>query len=450
MVIVEKKDGSLRICIDPKELNECVMREYRTIPTAEQISSQLNGKKRFTVIDMADCYWHIKLDEPSSYLCTFNTPFGRYKFNRLPFGLSCASDAAQTMIEKYFGDIEGVLAIHDDLIIAADSYVEHDSILRKVFKKAKENNIKLNLRKIQFRVPEVKYLGNIVSSRGLSPDPAKVKAIHEMPTPTCKQDAQRLLGMVNYLGQFIPNLSEITAPIRALLRQEILWNWNHEQENAFSNLKHILTASPVLAFFDINKPVQLQVDASSHGLGACLTQLGHPISYASRSMNSAETHYAQIEKELLAIVFGCERFNQFVYGRKIHVKSDHKPLESILHKPISRAPPRVQRLLVRLMKYDFDVEFVPGKFLYIADTLSRAHLSDLPGPDDTINDEEILMVHTLVSNLSASPTKISEIQQATICDPTLQMITQYIVNGWPQRLNQVPLEIRPYWAVRSD
>ena len=153
---------------------------------------------------MADCYWHIKLDEPSSYLCTFNTPFERYKFNRLPFGLSCASDAAQSMIEKHFGDIEGVLAIHDDLIIAAESFAEHDKILRKVFQRAKERNIKFNLRKIQFRVPEVKYLGNIVSSSGLSPDPDKVKAIHDIPTPTCKQDAQRLLGMVNYLGQFIP------------------------------------------------------------------------------------------------------------------------------------------------------------------------------------------------------------------------------------------------------
>ena len=123
------------------------------------ISSQLNGEKIFTVIDMADCYWHIKLDEPSSYLSTFNTPFGRYKFNRLPFGLSCASDAAQSMIEKHFGDIEGVLAIHDDLIIAAESFAKHDKILRKVFQRAKERNIKFNLRKIQFRVPEVKYLG---------------------------------------------------------------------------------------------------------------------------------------------------------------------------------------------------------------------------------------------------------------------------------------------------
>ena len=156
---------------------------------------------------MADCYWHIELDDNSSKLCTFNTPFGRHKFNRLPFGISCASDAAQQMVEKYFGDIEGVTVINDDLIIAAKSNEEHDDILKNVFQRAHENNIKFNKNKIQLRVPNVTYLGNLVIEQGLQPDPQKINAILEMPNPTDKAGVHRFLCIVNFLGQFIPNLS---------------------------------------------------------------------------------------------------------------------------------------------------------------------------------------------------------------------------------------------------
>ena len=449
MVIVEKKDGSLRICIDPKELNIQIKRQYRVIPTAEEISSQLHGKNIFTVIDMADCYWHIKLDEASADLCTFNTPFGRYRFNRMPFGISCASDAALIMIEKHFGDIDGVLAIHDDLIISASNTEEHDKILITVFQRAKDRNIKFNLKKIQFRVSEVKYLGNIVSSEGLRPDPDKVKAINEMPTPSCKQDVHRLLGMINYLGQFISNLSEITAPIRSLLKKDTHWSWSHEHEKALKRIKETQTKSPLLAYYDVNSPVTLQVDASSHGLGACLIQNSHPVTYSSRSLTSAEKNYSQLEKELLAIVFGCERFNQFVYGKEINVKSDHKPLESIIKKPLSSAPPRVQRLLVRLLKYDVRIQFIPGKFLHIADTLSRAPLPST-GDLNTIHDESILMIHTVIKNLSISAKKKEELQEAIRNDNNLQLVKQFIINGWPECRKDLPPKLYPYWQVRND
>ena len=181
--------------------------------------------------------------------------------------------------------------------------------------------------------------------------------------------------MVNYLGQYIRNLSEVSFPLRSLVKKETTWQWSHEHTNALKTIQNILTAKPVLSFFDINSPIEIQVDASSHGLGACLIQHNHPISYASRSLTNAEKHYAQLEKELLAIVYACEKFNQYVYGQPVTIKSDHKPLATIIKKPISVTPPRVQRFLVRLMKYDLKIEFIPGKFLYIADTLSRAHSS---------------------------------------------------------------------------
>ena len=263
LVIVKKKDGSLRLCLDPKDLNEYILRDFKTIPSPEEISCKLHEKEYFTVTDMRDCYWHIVLDSKSSELCTFNTPYGRYKFNRLPFGICVASDAAQTMVEKTFGDIPGVIVIHDDLIIASKTSDEHDKILTKVFERARERNIKFNKNKIQFKVSEVKYLGHIIGKTGTRPNPEKIDAIQEMPNPTNKQELQRFLGLVNYVGKFIPNLSQITTPLRNLLEKNSDWNWNHEHDAAIKTIKNIITTNPTLQFFDINKQAQIQIDASS-------------------------------------------------------------------------------------------------------------------------------------------------------------------------------------------
>ena len=263
----------------------------------------------------------------------------------MPFGICSASDVAQKMVDNEFSDIPGALAVYDDIIVSGATPEEHDTALEKVLNRARERNIKFNKKKIQLRVTEVKYLGNIVSEKGFTPDPEKIRAIIETPPPK-RQDLRRLLGMVNYLSQYIPNMSEITAPLRSLLKKDIHWSWHDEHQKALKRIQKVLTSSPVLHFYDINKPVVLQVDASQGGLGACLIQEGHPVIYASRSLTNAEQHYAQIEKELLAIVFACERFNQFIYGKQVTVHSDHKPLEAIIAKPLSQAPPRIQRLLI--------------------------------------------------------------------------------------------------------
>ena len=335
------------------------------------------------------------------------------------------------MVKDHFGDIDGVLAVHDDITIAGKDIEEHDIILRRVLNRARESNVKFNRNKIQLRVNEVKYLGGIVSADGFKPDETKVKAIVDMPRPDNKQDLQRLLGMVNYLSSFIPNVSAITAPLRALLKKDAQWIWYHEHDRSLENIKKVLTSNPVLKFYDVDKPATLQVDASLHGLGACLLQEGHPVAYASRSLTKAEEQYAQIEKELLAIVFGCERFHCYTYGVKVDVQSDHKPLEPIMKKPLSQTPPRIQRLLIRLQKYQLEVRYVPGKYLYIADTLSRAFLTepdDLPTSD--LDKDSKVMIHSLVTNLPVSDQKSIQLKEATRTDGTQQ--------GWPNNKRNVP------------
>ena len=184
-----------------------------------------------------------------------------------------------------------------------------------------------------------------------------------MPAPTDKKGVERLLGTVNYLGKFIPNLATVTEPFRVLLRKDIEFQWSHEQDKALQEIKSILTkdGGPVLRFFDVQKPVTISCDASPTGLGGVLLQDQRPVAYASRSLTDAESSYAQIEKELLAVQFSLERFNQYTYGKRVTIESDHKPLEAIVKKALASAPPRLQRILLRMQKYDYTLEYKPGK-----------------------------------------------------------------------------------------
>ena len=314
LVVVEKKNGSLRLCLDPRHLNEVIKREHYRIPTIREIASEFTGKSVFSTLDLKDGYWQVELDESSSYLCTFATPFGRYRFTRMPFGLKSASEVFQKRNETAFEGIEGIHIVADDIIIAASTIEEHDKILTEVLQRAAMRNVKLNFDNLQLRVNEVKYLGTIITHEGLKPDPAKVKAISEMPTSHDKAAVRCLLGMINFLAAHIPNMASITAPLRNLVRANVHFEWDHSAANALSQIKNILSTEPVLKFFNPSITSVIQADASQHGLGACLLQQGKPIAYASRSLFMSERNYAQIEKELLAIVFSCTKFHQYIYG----------------------------------------------------------------------------------------------------------------------------------------
>ena len=220
--------------MDPRDLNKAIRREHHRIPTAEDIASRLSGKKVFSIVDEKDGFWQVPLDEESSHICTFNTPFGRYRFKRMPFGISSAPEVFQKKNEALFGDISGVEIIFDDIIVAARDEKEHDDIMLKLLERARQANVKFNAAKLQYKVREVKYMGNIVSESGLKPDLEKVRAITQLSSPQSREELQRFLGMVNYFSQFIPNQSEITAPLRTLLKKDAAWFWSHEHIQASS------------------------------------------------------------------------------------------------------------------------------------------------------------------------------------------------------------------------
>ena len=317
LVITDKKDGSIRICLDPKPLNAAIKRQRYVIPTPNDVRSRLAGKKIFTVIDMKDAYWHVVLGEKSSYYCTFNTPWGRKRFLRMPFGICSASEVLQQRNDQTFGDIDNVYVIADDLIVAGVDDNEHDEAFLKVLDREREKNVRFRPGKIQYKVSEVMYMGDIISAAGLRPDLAKVEAIVKMAAPEDKQALQRLLGMVKYLTQYIPNESDLTAPLRGLLKEGAAFVWQPEHQAALDAVKSALVSAPVLLYYDVSQPCTVQADAYQTGLGACLMQGGQPIAYVSRTLMSAEANYAQIEKELLAICFACAKFHCYIYGKEL-------------------------------------------------------------------------------------------------------------------------------------
>lgn len=328
----------VRICNDPKDLNTAIRREHFPLLTVEEVVAPMPNAKCFSVLDANQGFYQIELDNESSKLCTFNTPIGRYRFQRLPFGISSASELFQRAVAQMIEGLDGVVNIIDDLPVWGDSTEQHDERLLNLLKRADENGLRFNKAKCKFRVAEVKYIGHTLHADGLRPDEEKICAITQMPTPESKQALMRFIGMVQYLAKLIPNLSEISAPLRILLQGDTEWHWQELQQRSFEVLKKLITEAPTLKYFDVNKPVSLSVDASQDGIGAVILQDGRPVAYGSRALTDCQRRYAQVEKELPAIVHGCEKFYQYVYGKEIQVESDHKPLKSIFKKPLHQAP----------------------------------------------------------------------------------------------------------------
>lgn len=446
VVVKNKNNKGIRICLDPFHLNKVLLREHFNLPTFEEISSKFSGAKLFTVLDANKGFWQLPLTQKSSKLTTFITPFGRYRFKRLPFGIKIAPEVFHKTFCRVFEDIKNVFIYIDDLIIIAKSKKEHDDIFRKVLDRALSIGIKFNKQKSQIAVNEVKFLGHIFSEKGIQIDKNKIKAIENMEEPKNKKDLERFLGMMTYVQKFVPNMSQLAVPLRELLKKDCNWYWGETQTKAYNVLKCALTSEPLLQYFDPNKKCTISVDASKDGLGAVLLQNDYPVAYASKTLNDTQKQYAQIEKELLAILYGCERFKQYIYGKNINIESDHKPLEAIFKKPLDKTPARLQRMRIKLMAYDLNIIYKPGKFLKIADTLSRAHIKD---NIDLCESEIELHVNMVIKKLNITENKLMKFREEIKKDTVLQMVLEYVKHGWPTK-NKIPDIVKKYLTFSEE
>ena len=310
--------------------------------------------------------------------------------------------------------------------------------------RCKEKNIKLTKDKLELKCKEVAFHGHLLTSEGLKVDPGKVKAIMTMPRPTSAEEVSRLSGMVNYLSRFLPNLSEVMKPLRDLAHKETVWCWLEVQETAWNEVKRLISTTPVLAYYKPLESLEIQCDSSQNGLGVALMQNGHPIAYASRTLFETERRYTHIEKEMLAIVYRVEKFNDYMFGRKVTVYSDHKPLESILKKPLHRVPKRLQGMMIRLQKYDIEVKYEKGSNMFLADTLSRA---SIPGAGQSASEFETI---NMMKYLPISDERLQEIQRVTRNDDSLQVLTAVIYQGWLEQKEALPNIVTPYFNIRDE
>lgn len=446
LVAIEKRDKekSLRLCIDPIDLNKNILDDQSYIPTFDEFAAKLNGMKYFSVLDLKDGFWHVKLANESRNLCTFATPFGNYRYIRMPFGIKTGPKVFMRMNYRNFGDIENVLIYFDDILIIGKDRKEHDDALRKVLKRAREKNVRFNVNKIQVGCKEVRYLGHIFSLNQIKPDPERLEAIKQMGKPKNKKDLQTFLGVVNFLRPFIANLSEKTAALRELLKKNVIFSWTELHTRVIEEIKKEILKSNILVPFNQNKEIVVQCDASQRGLGCCLIQEGKPISFASRSLTIAEQNYAQIEKEMLAILFACNKFNFYTYGRTVRVVNDHKPLLGIMKKELHRiASSKLQRMRVKMLNYDILLEYAPGKTIVLADYLSRYMIES----DENVEDKS--MTESVLS-INVSDERKQELQKETDDDPILKEIKSYCKIGWPNHKSKCPPEQRYFHRLKDD
>ena len=314
-VYVTKLNGKLRLCLDPKDLNKTITIPHHYTPMLDDVLPKLNGAPFFTILDARSGYWNITLDEESSYHTTFNTPYGRHRFKRLPFGLNCAQYVFQKKVHETFSDIPGVIGISDDIIVVGykSDGSEHDANLTAVLERAQATGLCFNDKKMVVRCKCIPFFGNIIGADDIEPDLEKMTAICNMTAPTAVKELKTFLGMANYLGRFISHLATVSAPLRALCKPNVPYDWGPEHDAEFSNLRKAISSNELLRYYDSAMPLVIQVDASQRGLGAALLQANGPIAFASKSMTETESRYSNIERDMLGIVCGLERFHQYIY-----------------------------------------------------------------------------------------------------------------------------------------
>ena len=312
-----------------RRANTAVRHERHPIPTVDEMLEDINGSKVFSKLDLRWGYHQIELDEESREITTFTTHEGLYRYKRLMFGISSASEIYQQVTGQVVQGLEGVRNLSDDIVVYGTDQADHDEKLAKVLDRLLERGLTLNREKCKFGLSRIVFLGHVISSEGIRLDDEKIKAVAETRKPMNSSEVRSFLGLANYCGRYIQNFSTTAAPLRELTRKNTVWKWAKRHQDAFDKLKQALISAETLAYYNPKAETRIIVDANPVGLGAIMSQKQadgsfKPVAYASRSLTDVEKRYSQTEREALGIVFGCEKFHitftgsTLKYGRIIN------------------------------------------------------------------------------------------------------------------------------------
>lgn len=441
IVPVMKGDGTVRICGDYKlTVNRVSSLEQYPLPKIEDLFANLAGGEKYSKLDMSHAYQQIVLDPESRECVTVNTHKGLFAYTRLPFGVSSSPAIFQRTIEGILQGIPHVTVYLDDILVSGRNEAEHLQNLAEVLRRLNDSGLRLKRSKCSFLADEVVFLGHRIDSAGLHPVAEKVQAIQEAPTPSNVTELKAYLGLLNYYHRFLPNLSTRLAPLHRLLKKEVKWRWDTEQQRAFDDSKSLMQSGALLVHYEGDKDLILACDASPYGVGAVLSHrmpdgTDRPIGFVSRTLTAAEKNYSQLDKEGLAVIFGVKKFHKYIYGRRFTIVTDHKPLLGLFSEMRAvpqMASPRIQRWAVTLGAYDYVVIYKPGKAHSNADALSR-----LPVQGEEEQEQEVERV-LLLDQLDTPLVTAKQVKAWTDRDPVLSRVREYILRGWPEGVNDTP------------
>ncbi|XP_055623100.1 uncharacterized protein K02A2.6-like [Toxorhynchites rutilus septentrionalis] len=437
IVVVRKPNSTVRICADfSTGLNNALEPNQYPLPLHEDIFTKMAGCRWYSHIDLSDAYLQVEFDPRDQYLLTINTHKGLFRYTRITPGIKSAPGAFQQLVDTMIGGLAGTCGYLDDILVGGRTEEEHDNNLKQVLRRLEEYGFTVRIEKCSFRMPEVKYLGQILDGNGINPDPNKTSAIAIMLAPHDIPSLRSYLGAVNYYGKYVPEMRKLRYPMDQLLKAGVKWEWSDACQRSFDRFRDILQSPLALAHYNPKLGLIVSADASQHGIGARIAhqfpdETVKAISYATRSLTPAESNYSQIEKEGLALIFAVTRFHRMIFGRKFTLETDHKPLLAIFGSrkgiPVYTAN-RLQRWALTLLLFDFNIQYVKTESFGYADILSRLINTHVrPNEEYVIASIELgdCMQNIIKQFLEDFPVTFKMVQNETQSDSILKQLQQY-------------------------
>ncbi|CAH8664376.1 unnamed protein product [Schistosoma haematobium] len=413
VLLVKKPNGKYRFCVDFRELNNITDLKPCATPTVVETLDRLQNATVFTVLDLRSGYWQLPIKQSDRSKTAFTVRDKQYQFKRMPFGLAGAPFTFRRLMTLLLKNLDNVEVYGDDVVVYSQTEADHIKHVEAVLKRIDEFGLRINKDKSQIAKSSVTLLGHKVGNGEIKPLPEKILTIKNIAVPNSKRKLRQFLGRAAFYSRFVKNFNEIAAPLYKLL-SSTKFTWTETAEQTFNRIKNMLDDRQMtLRLPEPGRLFTVATDASDHGIGAVLSQADRVVEYASRVLTPAEQKYSTIEKECLAIVWAVEKWRPYLLGRRLHIETDHKPLQWLKTARDPRG--KLARWMIRLQEYDFSIGHVPGKENVMADYLSRPDMeADLP------------LTAYAVNSLEGDPLELVRQQKA---DPNLREVIRVIKEG---------------------